>query len=223
VESVPAGAAIAVNGQKTDSITPASLTLKGAQGTSQKVAVSLDGYQPESQSVTLGPGIQPLSFSLKKTEKPVAKGSLSLSLPWAAGSEEIKVSVDGQSKGRYSPGMKVEGLSPGSHTVSIRSLKPFVKIEASVEISPGQEARLQKDVSFGRFFAYADPTIWCKVLIDGEYVDDTPLTNHRIAAGRYRIEFRSDGAQKKWVESSFEIKADRDNILKTSQLTESPL
>ena len=110
VSSVPSGATIELDGTGTGAITP--FTLEGVAPGDHAVSVSLSGYNPESQTVTVTAGsTASASFVLVPA---LQTGSISVtSIPAGAA-----ISLDGAATGKVTPAT-IDGVTPGDHSVSV--------------------------------------------------------------------------------------------------------
>ena len=203
VETEPSGARILVDGKDSGAKSPTELSLTGFEGDPRELTLSLEGHEPGVGHVTLGT-TEEVRVSLKEKPKPVASGSLTVSLPWATQGKAAEILVDGQSKGRFT-GSATLSLPQGKHRLTTRSVNPYVNREVSVDVA--EKTQLDGSISFVRLNANAAP--WCYVSVDGVRLKDTPILEFLIAPGEYDIEFEAgpkDQQGKRWVASGFVIK-----------------
>jgi len=82
-------------------------------------------------------------------------------------------------------------LDPGTYTLSFRARKTAVlRFTQKVEVKPGETVTV-KGPAMGSINIKAQPSN-CKISIDGEFVDVSPIVNLAIQAGNHTILFNWD-------------------------------
>ena len=127
VSSVPSGAAIELDGIGTGALTP--FTFGNVTPGDHAVSVSLTGYNPESQTVTVIAGsTATASFILVPAQQ---TGSISVtSVPAGAA-----IALDGSATGKITPAV-LDGVAPGNHTVSV-TLAGYNPASKTVTVTAG--------------------------------------------------------------------------------------
>jgi hypothetical protein len=172
VRSEPAGATVVVDALLRGT---APLTLDGIAAGTHRLQILKDGASVE-QMVTVAAG-----------------GTTDLLVPLnASGWVEVRAPVDVQifEKGRLL-GASADGpisLAIGRHRLDLRNEPLGYRGQAVGTVVAGQITRLHAIVPAGVLDVDAQP--WALVLIDGEEVAATPLTNLRVPLGRREIRFR---------------------------------
>ncbi len=130
VTSVPEGAAIALDGNDTGSVTP--FTLGNLVAGDHNVSVSLEGYNSASMSVTVIAGeTAPADFQLVAIPQ---TGLISVtSVP-----EGAAIALDGADSGSFTP-FAFDNLVPGDHTVAV-TLEGYNSASATVTVIAGETA-----------------------------------------------------------------------------------
>jgi len=208
VESEPKGASVWLDGKDTGKKTTASIEIPGKSGELHDLQLKLEGYHAEKMALPLKERQAPVRFALKKEEPAVKPGTLILQVPWASGSgTEVQMLIDGKNKRIYRGETSWTGLSPGRHTLTVKCIDPYVNHTQTVKVASQEKAKIVLDFNFARLFA--TPRQWCHLIVNGEKVGDTPISNHRIAPGEYDIEFQSPTG-KRWVAKGYDIKGGLD-------------
>jgi len=183
VTSNPPGAAIAIDGNDTGLITPATIE-KIPPGT-HSVSVTLSGYQSSSQTVSVSADTTTQAvFSLVQIPK---VGSISVtSTPSGAA-----ISLDGTDTGNVTP-FTLDNLVPGSHTVGV-SLSGYVSNSTTVTISAGTTVQadfqlVPVPVTTGTLIVSSNPA-GAAISLDGVDTGNvTPATFTGIEQGDHLVE-----------------------------------
>ena len=127
VTSTPAGATIELDGASTGKVTPSALG--GVSPGDHAISVSLPGYSPASQTVTVSAGSTAnVNFLLVPAQQ---TGSISVtSVPAGAA-----ISIDGSGTGKVTPAI-IDGLTPGNHMVSA-TLAGYNPASKTVSVTAG--------------------------------------------------------------------------------------
>lgn len=182
--SDPPGAAIAVDGVGLGTVTPADLP-DLPTGRALQVELTLLGYRPKKQSVTLflGQGVREMSFGL---ERQVGEVEVVSDPP------EATIFVNGKKTELLTPS-KVSNLAAGV-PVTIKVSKKG-RVSASKVVVPGDDQ--VRSVSFelavdenqippGTLEVSTSPG-GCQVWIDDQLVGTAPISGHDVRAGPHRV------------------------------------
>ncbi|MGA2917879.1 beta strand repeat-containing protein [Methanoregula sp.] len=189
VTSTPAGASISIDGTDTGKVTP--FTVDTLAPGDHVVAVSLTGYTPDSQTVTVTAGsTADADFQLVAIP---TTGSISVtSTPSGA-----EVTIDGTDTGKVTP-FTADSLTPGTHTVAI-SLTGYTPDSQTVTVAAGSTAtadfQLVLVLKTGSLSVTSTPT-GAAIAIDGADTGNTaPFTFSGIAEGDHLVEVTLAGYQ----------------------------
>lgn len=192
VSSTPPGAAITIDSEPTDEVTPHTFGELRVDRTYQ-VKLSLDGYRHAIREVKLSAGQPRETVSLEL--RPAAKGIISVtSVPTGA-----SVFFDGRALDETTPATIAEVSPVEEHTILIK-LAGFVDRTETVTVSPGEvrdlafeleEAPLGPQETF--LVIESEPTE-ARVTLDGEALDQPTPLKKRLAAGqRVTVEVNKSG------------------------------
>jgi len=189
IASEPPGARIHLNGKDTGKTTPVEIELDGCDD--QAVELRRDGHKTWSQTFPSGGDFSVMSEALKSVVlQATARGTLVLPKPMGY---TVDVYAGSTHLGRAGEPIV---LTEGRHTLTLKNPRLFVLETVRVNVVGGQ--RQTPSVHYPRLGALtvqAQPSN-CKVFVDGEYVDVTPVLRRPIAAGGHRVKvvFVPDGA-----------------------------
>ena len=180
IGSEPRGARIRLNGRDTGKETPVEIEMDGCED--QEVELTHAGFRPWSRTFASGGDFAAMTTDLGRiTLEEIAKGTLLVSRPKAypldiyAGTVRI---------GRA--GEAIE-LQEGKHTLTFRNDAMFVRETAQVTVEGGRT--LSPAITFpglGALTVQAQPSN-CKVFVDGQYIDVTPVLERPMAAGGHKV------------------------------------
>jgi hypothetical protein len=187
VTSTPSGAEISLDGTDTGNVTPT--TLNNLALGSHIVNVSLSGYTPASQTVTVTAGSTvDASFTLVAVPQ---TGSISVtSTPSGA-----EISLDGTDTGNVTPTI-LNNLAPGSHIVNV-TLSGYTPASQTVTVTAGSAV----DASFtlvavpqtGSISVTSTPS-GAVISLDGTNTGDvTPTTLNNLAPGSHIVNVTLSG------------------------------
>ncbi|HSP07473.1 MAG TPA: PEGA domain-containing protein, partial [Acidobacteriota bacterium] len=179
VESTPAGAEVLLDGQPAGN-TPAQITLN--DGKKHDLVVRQEGYQEDKRTIDRTAG-DTLTVTLQQAAVPGLVRYL-FSYPVAV----------------YSGGKVIKGnplsLPPGTYTLTFRGRSPaYIRYTRTVTVVSGETATVSQP-RMGKITVKANPSN-CKISIDGEYVDETPIFDLPIQEGSYMVQFNWPALGKK--------------------------
>jgi hypothetical protein len=186
VDSDPPGASVSVDGEFRGE-TPLGVTTSGGAAP-HTVLVSLDGFRPVEQQVTVAPGgserlslrLEPLPAALKLESDPVG----------------AEVSLDGRHLGRTP--LELQDLPPGQRSLSL-SLAGHAAWSGSLELAPG--VTLQRAIRLEPLpstLAVTTTVPDARVLLDGQVRGQAPLTITGLKSASYELRIETLG-QRDWV------------------------
>jgi hypothetical protein len=180
IASEPPGARLRLNGKDTGKATPVEIQLDGCE--EQTVELRLDDHRPWARTFAAGGDFAAMSEALRGVVLQAAlKGTLVLPKPMGYA---VDVYSGGTRIGRAGDPIL---LSEGRHTLTLRNQALFVNETVRVQVVGGE--RQSPSVRYprlGTLTVQAQPSN-CKVFIDGEYIDVTPVLRRPIAAGDHRL------------------------------------
>lgn len=179
VESTPPGGTVLLDGESAGPA-PARVTLNDEK--QHELIVRLDGYQEGKRTIDRTTS-ENLNITLQQAAEPGFVRYLF--------SDPVVV---------YSSGKVLKGnpisLLPGSYTLTFRGKSPaYIKKSTKVEIMPGETVTINQP-AMGSISIKANPSN-CKISIDGEYIDESPILGLRIQSGSYMIQFNWPAQDKK--------------------------
>ncbi len=171
LESTPPGAEVLLDGQAAGT-TPAKINLPDEK--LHELVLRLAGYKEE-----------------KRTIDQNTDSKLSIQLQSEATAGFVRYSgrypVTIFNEGKALKGNPIE-LMPGSYTLTIRARKgAYIRVTRNVDVVSGETATISEP-AMGELTVKANPSN-CRISIDGEYVDDTPIFNLPVQAGSHVIQF----------------------------------
>jgi hypothetical protein len=180
IASQPPGARLRLNGKDTGKRTPIEIELDGCED--QSVELRLDEHRPWAKTFPAGGDFTAMSETLGKIAlQGIPKGTLILPKPMGY---SVEVFLGGTRIGRAGEPIV---MPEGRHTLTVRNPGLFVNETVRVNVVGGQ--RQTPSVSYprlGSLTVQAQPSN-CKVFVDDEYVDVTPVLKRPIAAGDHRV------------------------------------
>jgi serine/threonine protein kinase len=180
IASRPSGARVRLNGKDTGKSTPVEIELDGCED--QSVELRLDDHKTWSRSFPSGGEFSAMSEALKSVVlQATPKGTLVLPKPMGY---TVDVYNGDTRLGRAGDPIL---LPEGRYTLTLKNPKLFVSESVRVSIAGGQ--RQTPSVQYprlGSLTVQAQPSN-CKVFVDGDYVDVTPVLRLPIASGDHRV------------------------------------
>jgi hypothetical protein len=173
----PPGARVEVDG-KPYGVSP--VVIDGLAAAEHRVKVSSDNGSVHRTIAVAADVMTDLVFSLPRTTAPVAG--------WVAVSSPFPVEVVEHGEIVGSSGASKIMLAAGRHEVVLRNAGIGFEMPRSVDIAPGRVVPLAVDPPKGALNVNARP--WADVLIDGNLVGQTPLSNLPVPLGPHQITFR---------------------------------
>ncbi len=187
VGSVPPGAAVLVDGMGMGVVTPHDLTDLPA-GRPLEIELTLPGYRPGRQSVTLAPGegLREVTLALARQVGVLVVRS---EPPGA------EVSVNGAKQDGVTP-LRLEG-QPAGLPLEVRvSARGRLPVSRAVLLTDGAEIAIDLELEIDRAsippgrLAVASRAGRCEVLVDGQPVGLTPLAPVSLRAGAHEVRIR---------------------------------
>ena len=180
VASNPAGALLQLDGKEIGP-TPAEITL--TDGEPHQIVLKLEGHQDLTQSLD---ATSPSAVQIDLVPVAPATGTVKYSgaprVTIFSGSKALK-------------GTEVE-LEEGTHKLSFRSAKnAYVRLTKTVEVKAG-ETTIVHGPEMGKVTIKAIPSN-CRIHINGEFIDVSPILNLPIQAGTHTITFNWETLKKK--------------------------
>jgi hypothetical protein len=177
LSSVPAGAAVTVDGARVAGVTPLELTLEPAA--EHRVAASLDGFGTQEARIAKGQAPGPIELTLPKLAPP---GSVAVS-----SSYPLDVLWRGKTlaRGQVSPRVSVAG---GRQLLTLVAPAVFLRADFELDVRSGGETALVAP-ALGRLNVRANPDN-CQVFVNGAFLDYPPILDRAAAAGRLSVGFR---------------------------------
>jgi hypothetical protein len=182
VLSDPAGASVSLDGVRITGATPLDVTLDPSL--EHRLSLSLEGHRPKD--VALAPGKLPAE--VRVTLEPAGpQGTVSVASAYPLDvSWRGRVLAQAQASPRFS-------LPAGRQTLSLVAPAVFLRSTLTVDVKGGAESAVEAP-GLGRVSIQANPDN-CKVYIDGAFVDDPPILDKKLVAGKHTVSFRwTDGA-----------------------------
>ncbi len=195
VTSVPAGAAVALDG-----------TLRGAAplllthlAPGDHTVVVANAYRTVSQRVTVAAGeTATLLIALGQASPPPAAAPPAAAaappapapaVGWVTVSAGIELQVyEGNSLVGSSRNQRIT-LTPGSHTLRLVNTTLGFETTSAVTVKPGEVGTVSVQVPNGSLSVNAEP--WAEVLLDGTVIGETPIANLAVAPGQHQLVFRN--------------------------------
>ncbi len=199
VRTIPAGAAVLLDGTDTGSETPATIP-EIEPGVEHTLALSLDGYVTKTVTLTMRAGqVEDLGFELERL--PLGPNESILRLVTVP--EDARVQFEGE---WYESGSPYEfRVMAGSYRVTVakngwRTERERIRLPGGEAIESEIELRPERHAGGGGGGGGGDPPApsgpgqltfdarpWCNVSIDGTPVGQTPIVNRTLPSGRHRI------------------------------------
>ena len=182
VSSTPAGAAIALDGTDTGHVTP--YTLENIAPGIHTIAVSLAGYQPVSQTVSVTAGANTKAdFALAIIPPPMGNISVTSTPSGAA------ISLDGTDTGKVTPST-LGDIAPGTHVVNV-SLNGYSPSSQTATVTAGStvtaDFQLVAIPTTGSISVTSTPA-GAEVSIDGTDTGKiTPFTADSLTPGAHTV------------------------------------
>ncbi|HYV86838.1 MAG TPA: serine/threonine-protein kinase [Patescibacteria group bacterium] len=180
VGSDPAGARVRLNGRDIGKPTPVSIEMDTCE--ERKVELALDGRRPWSQTFAVGQGGEDVTRALQSVAlQPIPTGTVTIPKPKGY---SVEVYAGDRRVGRAGEPIS---LLEGRHTLTLRNDKLFVRETTQVSVVGDRGA--SPEIVFpplGALTVQAQPSN-CKVYVDGDFVDVTPVLDLPIAAGAHRV------------------------------------
>ncbi len=182
--SVPAGAAIALNGVDTGKVTPATLAI-GGSGKSE-ITLALKGYKPLTAALTADDmeagkknfrlGVEPQAVRLTVTSAfPVELVQGSKVISPAATKHEVTV-------------------QPGGASVSARNGELLLNQVLPIDFTRGRAESTIRAAGILAVFAQGGTLETCSVEVDGTDLGNPPISKKAIAAGPHTVQLKcADG------------------------------
>jgi len=182
--SVPAGAAIALNGVDTGKVTPATLAI-GGSGKSE-ITLALKGYKPLTAALTADDmeagkknfrlGVEPQAVRLTVTSAfPVELVQGSKVISPAATKHEVTV-------------------QPGGASVSARNGELLLNQVLPIDFTRGRAESTIRAAGTLAVFAQGGTLETCSVEVDGTDLGNPPISKKAIAAGPHTVQLKcADG------------------------------
>ena len=190
VSSSPTAARIYLDGVDTGYSTPKTFT--GIKAGIHTVRCVLNGYNDQSQSVTVSAG-KTMTVKLTLPVQESATGSISVSSNPAG----VRIYLDGVETG-YSTPATLSGISVGSHTV-LGSLSGYTDQSQGVMVNAGQTSGIVLNLpastgtSTGSIYVTSQPSR-ALVYLDGKYLGVyTPATIRKLTSGTHDIRLTKYG------------------------------
>ena len=178
VTSTPSGAAVSLDGQDTGQTTPASFPLD--ERLPDTIALSLEGYQPISQSVPAVEG-EPVELAFELTREETF-GRVVLSGPY-----RFEVWDDER---RVREPAAEHDLTLPTGTTTLRILNPgyFLDRRFRVEVVEGGREQLIAP-ALGSLTVFSNPGN-CEIFVDSASIAYPPITQREVAPGAYTVSRR---------------------------------
>lgn len=180
IASNPIGARIRVNGRDTGKVTPAAVELDACE--KRTIALSKSGYRKWEKVYTPEDDFDAMLETLGGVElSSIPMGTVLINSPV---DYDLAIYAGGRQVGRAgSPFDLIEGR----HQLTLRNKELFVNETAPVRVVGGKTVTPSVTLpGLGILTVQAHPGN-CKVYVDGEYLDVTPVLGRSIAAGTHRI------------------------------------
>jgi hypothetical protein len=177
VTTDPPGARVAIDGRPegTSPITVADLT-----ASQHKITVTSSAGSAE-RTVTVTPGsTASVVFALSKTSGPVG-GWLSVSAPF-----DVQVTENDEVIG--AGGASRIMLAAGSHNVLITNRSLGYQEARKIDVTAGKTVAIRVDPPKASISVNARP--WAEILVDGNDVGQTPISNLSVTVGSHEMVFR---------------------------------
>jgi hypothetical protein len=174
----PAGARVEVDG-RSHGVSP--VVIDGLAASEHRITVTSDSGSAERR-ITVANGVMTdVVFSLPRpTAAPVAG--------WVAVASPFPVDVIEHDEVVGTSGTAKIMLAAGKHDVVLRNEGIGFEMPRTINVAPGRIVPLEIDPPKGLLNVNARP--WADVLIDGEIVGQTPLSNLALPLGPHQITFR---------------------------------
>ena len=180
IASQPIGARIRLNGRDTGKVTPADVELDACE--QQNITLSKTGYRqwekiykPEDDFGAMAKSLDGIDLSS------IPLGTVLIDKP--AG-YDLAVYAGGRQVGRAGSPFD---LTEGRHQLTLRNEELFVQETAPVRVVGGRTVSPSITLpGLGTLTVQAHPGN-CKVYVDGEYLDATPVLGRSIGAGSHRV------------------------------------
>ncbi len=180
IDSQPVGARIRVNGRNTGKVTPAKIDLDACE--KRTITLSKSGYRKWEKTFTREDDFGAMLETLGGVDlSSIPMGSVLIRNPV---SYDVAVYAGGRQVGRAGSPFD---LTEGRHQLTLRNRELFVEETAPVRVVGGRTVTPSVTLpGLGILTVQASPGN-CKVYIDGEYLDVTPVLGRSIAAGSHRL------------------------------------
>jgi uncharacterized repeat protein (TIGR01451 family) len=182
VTSTPPGAGIVLDGADSGEVTP--FTLDNVAAGTHTIDVSLPGYSPGSQSVTVITG-STVKVDFQLILIPPQTGSISVTSS-PAGAD---IRLDGINTGKITPAI-LDSVAPGDHTVAV-SLPGYNLASKDVSVTPGSTATVDfalNQIPKTGSIAVSSTPAGAAIELDGIGTGKvTPFTFDGIAAGNHAV------------------------------------
>jgi hypothetical protein len=173
----PAGARVEVDGQPRG-MSP--VVIDGLAAAEHSITVVSDGGV-ERRAIAVSNGVMTeVVFALPRSEAPLA-GWMAVASPLA-----LEVVEHDEVVGRSGPAKIM--LAAGKHDVRLRNEEAGFEATRTITVAPGRVTSLTIDPPKAPLSVNARP--WAEVLVDGETVGQTPLSNLSLTVGPHQITYR---------------------------------
>jgi len=173
----PAGARVGVDG-RPQGMSP--VVIEGLAASEHRITVTSDSGSIE-RTITVANGVMTeVVFALPRSTAPVAG--------WVAVTSPFPVDVIEHTEVVGTSGTAKIMLAAGKHEVVLRNQSLGYEAPRTITVAAGRIVSLDVDPPKGLLNVNARP--WADVLIDGETVGQTPLSNLAVPVGSHQIMFR---------------------------------
>jgi PEGA domain len=173
----PTGARVEVDG-RPQGMSP--VVIEGLAASEHRIAVTSESGSAE-RTITVANGVMTeVVFSLPRSTAPIAG--------WVAVASPFPVDVVEHNEVVGTSGTAKIMLAAGKHDVVLRNQSLGYETPSTITVAPGRIVSLEVDPPKGLLNVNARP--WADVLIDGETVGQTPLSNLVLPIGSHQITFR---------------------------------
>jgi PEGA domain-containing protein len=182
----PAGARVEVDGRPQGK---SPVVIEGLTASEHRIAVTSDGGSAERTIAVANGVMTELVFSLPRSTAPGSTaGSTAPVAGWVAVASPFPVDVIEHNEVVGTSGTTKIMLAAGKHEIMLRNESLGYETPRTITVAPGRIVALEVDPPKGLLNVNARP--WADVLIDGETVGQTPLSNLALPVGSHRITFR---------------------------------
>jgi hypothetical protein len=191
IASQPIGARIAVNGRDTGEVTPAAIEIDACE--ERTIALSKAGYRRWEKAFTREDDFAAMVETLGGVSlSTIPMGTVLVETP---ATYEVAIHAGGRQVGRAGSPFD---LTEGRHQLTFVNRDLFVKETAPVRVVGGRTVTTTVTLpGLGLLTVQASPGN-CKVFVDGEFLDATPVLGRSIAAGGHvvRVVYVPDGSSR---------------------------